>query len=251
MKDKIFQLLKTTYSSLGLGDAVLTAHAQVLDAMGIVTDENINSVVAGQKGILEAFQKNADERATMAQKKASEKLQAELEALKATSTASAEEKQKLEAQIKELEAKIKTTQQTQPEPQPFNLEENESFKTMKASFEAQTKAMQDAMSKLTENLTALQTENNQFKQERASAERAQFITSKAKELGIPEWRIAEGFGFAPEATEEAIVTTLTGVANNIKAHVLPDKKTTIPLSQDGKIDMDLVKSVASSITKGI
>ena len=38
MKDKIFQLLKQEYKSLGLGDEVLQAHGEMLDKMGLVTD---------------------------------------------------------------------------------------------------------------------------------------------------------------------------------------------------------------------
>lgn len=49
MKDKIFQLLKQEYKSLGLGDEVLQAHAEMLDKMGLVTDDNIETVVASQK----------------------------------------------------------------------------------------------------------------------------------------------------------------------------------------------------------
>lgn len=48
MKDKIFQLLKQEYKSLGLGDEVLQAHAEMLDKMGLVTDDNIETVVASQ-----------------------------------------------------------------------------------------------------------------------------------------------------------------------------------------------------------
>ena len=69
MKDKIFQLLKQEYKSLGLGDEVLQAHAEMLDKMGLVTDDNIETVVASQKSFLESLQKDNDRRVTDAKKK--------------------------------------------------------------------------------------------------------------------------------------------------------------------------------------
>ncbi len=57
MKEKIFQLLKQEYKSLGLGDEVLQAHAEMLDKMGLVTDDNIETVVASQKDFLESLQR--------------------------------------------------------------------------------------------------------------------------------------------------------------------------------------------------
>lgn len=48
MKDKIFQQLKQKYSNLGLAEEVLKSVAESLEATGIVTDENLETVVAGQ-----------------------------------------------------------------------------------------------------------------------------------------------------------------------------------------------------------
>lgn len=45
MKEKIFQKLKQEFSHLGLGDVVLQAHADSLAAIGLVTDENIDTVI--------------------------------------------------------------------------------------------------------------------------------------------------------------------------------------------------------------
>ena len=49
MKEKIYAKLKQAYSSLGLGDEVLQAHAESLANLGFVTDENLDAVVGGQK----------------------------------------------------------------------------------------------------------------------------------------------------------------------------------------------------------
>lgn len=74
-----------------------------------------------------------------------------------------------------------------------------------------------------------------FKAEKTVAERSNLIVSKAKELGIPQWRIEEGFSIASDANEEAITSHLTTVANNVKAQLLPGNKTSFPLS-DNKPD---------------
>jgi len=46
-------------------------------------------------------------------------------------------------------------------------------------------------------------------------QRQSFITSKAKELGIPEWRIKEGFAIGDEADEATISNTLSSIKQNI------------------------------------
>ena len=69
MKDKIFQLLKQAYKSLGLGDEVLMAHAEMLANTGIVTEDNVSIVVDSQKSFLESLQKENDRRVTDAKKK--------------------------------------------------------------------------------------------------------------------------------------------------------------------------------------
>lgn len=53
MKEKIFQKLKQEFSHLGLGDVILQAHADSLASIGLVTDENIDTVISAQKGFLE------------------------------------------------------------------------------------------------------------------------------------------------------------------------------------------------------
>ena len=49
MKAKIFAKLKQEYSSLGLGDEYLMSKADSLAATGLVTDDNIDAVVACQR----------------------------------------------------------------------------------------------------------------------------------------------------------------------------------------------------------
>lgn len=47
------------------------------------------------------------------------------------------------------------------------------------------------------------------------AQRQQLIASKAKELGIPEWRQKEGFNISDETDEAGITTYLTSIKTNL------------------------------------
>lgn len=69
MKDKIFKALKQAYSALGLGDEILQAQAENLAGLGLVTDDNIQTVVEAQKSYLESLQRLNDKRVTDARKK--------------------------------------------------------------------------------------------------------------------------------------------------------------------------------------
>lgn len=60
MKDKIFQQLKQKYSNLGLTEEVLQSVAESLSATGIVTDENLETVIAGQGTMLKSYQSSLD-----------------------------------------------------------------------------------------------------------------------------------------------------------------------------------------------
>lgn len=61
----------------------------------------------------------------------------------------------------------------------------------------------------------IQTELNAYKAKESQAARQSLILGKAKELGIPEWRINEGFTIADDADETAINTTLSVSKQNI------------------------------------
>lgn len=104
MKEKIFQKLKQEFSHLGLGDVILQAHADSLSAIGLVTDENINTVISAQKGFLENLQKTSDKRVTDAVSKAKADAKKELETEEARKKAE-EETKKLEEQAKTGERK--------------------------------------------------------------------------------------------------------------------------------------------------
>jgi hypothetical protein len=61
MKDEIFNGLKQTYKGkYGVGDDKLQVLAEALDATGIVTKENLATIIKGQDSILKAFQSDSD-----------------------------------------------------------------------------------------------------------------------------------------------------------------------------------------------
>ena len=167
MKEKIFQALKLAYVNLGLSDEILQGQADALAAIGLVTDDNLATVVQGQKAFLASLQSGIDKRVTDAVNKAKEK-----------EAASGGEQNK---------------QQPNEEPEWFK----------------QYKQQQE------ERFSSLQEENETFKAEKLRAERNALISSKAKELGIPEWRMKEGFAITDEMDETAINTYLSGVKQNI------------------------------------
>lgn len=216
MKSLIFQKLKQEYSHLGLGMEVLQAHADALAATGLVTAENVDTIVSSQASFLESIQKANDKRVTDAQKKAKEDARKEFEVADAEAKKRAEE----EAARKALEGQMPDWYKREKEAQAKNDE---------------------LLARLAESFEAIKKENEAFKLEKASAERKNLILSKAKELGIPEYRIKEGFSIAEDADEAAISDYLTTVSNNIKANSLPSNKEAFPMSTTlKKEDIDAV-----------
>ena len=100
MKTKIFQLLKTKFSSLGLGDEILQAHADMLAATGFVTEDNVESIVNGQESFLKDLQKANDKRASDAARTAKENAKKEFEDEQAKKEAAAKEAAEKEAKEK-------------------------------------------------------------------------------------------------------------------------------------------------------
>ncbi|MFI3322059.1 MAG: hypothetical protein R3Y50_05990 [Rikenellaceae bacterium] len=64
MKAKLFKGLKQEYSNLGLSDEIIQGHADALAEAGFVTDENLATVIQGQKGVLTSLQSTIDRRVT-------------------------------------------------------------------------------------------------------------------------------------------------------------------------------------------
>jgi len=229
MKDKIFQKLKQGYSHLGLGDEVLQAHADSLAAIGLVTDENIDNVVNAQKTFLEGLQKNYDTRVTSATAKAKEAAKKEFEDAAKAKAEEEARKEKEEQERKEKEKEL---------PGWYVAEKQAREKTISE--------MMKTMKTMKEGYDAMKKENDTFKSEKAAADRKNLIISKAKELGIPQYRIDEGFAIADDADEAKIGEYLTKVANNTKTMSLPGNKGTFPLA-DNKPTKEDVKAIAKSL----
>lgn len=102
------------------------------------------------------------------------------------------------------------------------------FETVTNANGTQIQQMLEANKQLAEQVQALVRENTEYKAAKAAENRRNFILNKAHELGIPEWRINEGFSIADNADETAITNTLTTVSNNIRANVLPQNGVNMP-----------------------
>ena len=278
MKDKIFQLLKQEYKSLGLGDEVLQAHAEMLDKMGLVTDDNIETVVASQKSFLESLQKDNDRRVTDAKKKFEEAQKAKEEAERKAAEEEAKKKAAEEAEKKRLEELAKKNEM--PDYLKKYFEEQAAEK--KASEEARSKEREE-FKKLVETLTQKNTDqaktyNEQMEEQsktikelqetiqkqaeeakakeeaaakaKAKADHDAKILSKAKELGIPDSRINEGFTLSDDATDETIETYLSKVANNYKALQQPQFGGSYRASE-GEPTKEEVDNVAASLVQSL
>ena len=285
MKDKIFQLLKQEYKSLGLGDEVLQAHAEMLDKMGLVTDDNIEIVVASQKSFLESLQKDNDRRVTDAKKKFEEAQKAKEDAERKAAEEEAKKKADEEAKKAAEEAEKKRLEElAKKNEMPDYLKKyfEEQAAEKKASDEARTKEREE-FKKLVETLTQKNTDqaktyNEQMeaqsktikelqetiqkqaeeakaKEEAAAKAKAKAdhdakILSKAKELGIPESRINEGFTLSDDATDEAIETYLSKVANNYKTLQQPQFGGSYRASE-GEPTKEDVDNVAASLVQSL
>lgn len=236
MKEKIFEALKQEYSHLGLGDEVLQACAVSLDTMGIVSEENLQSIVAAQKSSLEAYQKANDKRAASARKAAeeAEKKRIEEEAKKKAEERKAAEEAEAKRKAEEEAKKIKPT------------EEPEWFKAYKTAEEERLKEVLAKNEELSKTLSGLKDENDKFKAEQATAKRNSFIASEAKRLGVPEWRTSEGFNISPEMDDAAITEYISKVANNVKANMLPENNGGFP-KFDGSVSKESTDALADKL----
>ena len=115
------------------------------------------------------------------------------------------------------------------------------YKSEKEKSEKLIKSLQDTISVLNEK-------NEKFEKEKIVSERKALITAKAQELGIPKYRIDEGFMIADDADDISITNYLTTVANNIKTQLLPNKKNVFPLA-NGEIDKVEADAIAESLVQ--
>lgn len=289
MTKKIFEALKQAYKSLGLGDVILQAQAEALNATGLVTDENLESIVSSQKGWLESLQKNNDKRVAdainkakadtkaaidtavadalakaEAERKAQEEARAKEEAEKAAAEAAA--KAAAEAKAKEEQERIEALQRANvsEEVQKQFAEIRKNYEEALASRKAEQetyqqsiaeyqKQMEERIAKMLEenkslssSIKAMQDEKAAIEAQKMAEARQNMILSKAKELGVPQTRIDEGFAIADTLDEAGITEYLTKVANNSKVVKLPTGGTAAPLA-NGEPDKAEIASLAASL----
>lgn len=216
MRDEIFKLLKQAYSRLGFGDDFLMARATMLDSLGFVTSENVNDVVAKQSDSLAALQRMEDSRVASALKKAKEEAEKKAaEEAKKKAKEAAEEKAKEAAEdVAKKEEKLNDSTGLTPELKAF-------LEGIKTQMDEQKKTYEKQVLSLSESLKSLKDQNEKDAAAKAKAERRTMILNKAKELGIPQSRIDEGFVIADDADETAIASYLGTVKRNIDANKLP------------------------------
>lgn len=223
MKDKIFNALKQDYSHLGLGEAILMGLAESLAGTGLVTDENIVGIVAGQKAHLEALQKSNDKRVNDALAKAKKDAEAQAK----------EQAEKLAKAAAEIEA-LKAKQDKQDQPPAPKDERPEWFKKYQSERDANDATLRDELNALKEAKLANENTIKKMKEEkaaedakRASDERDRIIRTKATEKGIPEWLINHGFADVPEDMSN-LDAYLDKVASEIQTQFLPNKQQGVP-----------------------
>ena len=248
MNQKIFQKLKQSYSYIGLAENVLQMHADALAATGFVTEENMDDVVSKQRTYLEGLQKYNDARVGDAVKKASEKAlkDAEDKAKAAAEEAARKKQEELEKtlpdSVKSFIDSVKADREAEKKAQAAaKLEADEARKAYEAE-------MQKRLDEMQKTISGFREENESLKKAEASRQRAAAIVAKAKELGIPQYRIDEGFVIPEDASEEDYTNTLSNIAKNIKANALPGRGagTLIP---DGEASKEEINSIADSLVK--
>lgn len=246
MNQKIFAKLKQSYSYIGLAESVLQMHADALAAMGFVTDENIDEVVSKQKSYLEGLQKYNDSRVGDAVKKAGEKAlkDAEEKARLAAEEAARKKQEELEQNLPESVKSLMENYKSEREA--FKKEQEAAKQQAEESRKAYEAEMQKRLEEMQKTITGFREENENLKKAEASRQRAAAILAKAKELGIPQYRIDEGFAIPEDADESAYTQTLTTIAQNIKANALPGRGGAGVLTP-GEASKEEINSVADSL----
>lgn len=137
------------------------------------------------------------------------------------------EKSGLQKQLDELKAKGDESKKDDKQPPADDLD---------AKLEALINAK---VAPLQEKLTA-------YESKEAKATRQAQILSKAKELGIPDWRINEGFIIGDDADESSISTTLSAIKQNIVTAGLEQNKGFAMSSSEAE-SKEAAKAWASSL----
>lgn len=208
---------------------------------------------AKEKAAAETKEKAAAE--TEAKKQAADeqaKLLAEIEALK--------EKGASESVIEFLKASALKQGQEQTKAAEDSQRMMSAYQQQIDSLRTENALQQDSFAKMIEELRqqtksamegyqALKTENDAAKAAKAKADRQGFIISKAKELGVPQWRIDEGFALAEDANEDVIAEKLATIASNIKTSQLPSSNALSFPKGDNKPTAQEIADFAKTIVR--
>ena len=127
---------------------------------------------------------------------------------------------------------------------------------MQAASKEQTSKLTEQISTLTEQNTkqletinSMKAESDKLKEESAKKARQENIISKAKELGIPQSRIDEGFAITEDMDEDAILNHLNVVATNIKAMGLPKNTPFARSGEQKEVSKEEAKAVAALMVR--
>ena len=93
---------------------------------------------------------------------------------------------------------------------------------------------------------AIKAESDTLKAEKAKADRHALIINKAKELGIPEWRMNEGFVIADDADEATIASYLANIQQNLVTAGLKGKGN-FPLAGNGEASKEETDKIVSGM----
>lgn len=140
------------------------------------------------------------------------------------------EKSGLQKQLDELKAKGDESKKDEKQPPADDLD---------AKLEALINA----------KVAPLQEKLNAYETKEAKTARQAQILGKAKELGIPDWRINEGFTITDDADEASISTTLSAIKQNIVTAGLEKGNAGHPLSDEKEGFQNLMKEIGSQNDK--
>lgn len=240
-------------------DAVVSGQKGFLEGLQKENDRRATDArKAGEESARKKFDeetKKAEEERKKAEEEAKKKAEKEAEEAKKKAEEEAKRKAEEEAEAKRLEELRKQKEipewfvKAQEEAAAKAKEEREAYEQRIASLMETNKnnstQFQTLISDLQKRNEEILAGYNQMKEEsekqKAQAKidaHRQFVLNKAKELGIPQYRIDEGFTIADDAEESVVIDTLSKISANIKANALPvDKNTQLGEGKATKEDM--------------
>lgn len=223
-------------------DTVIAAQNDFLEGLQKSNDKRVNDAVEkAKKKVKDDYEEETKKKEEEAKKKAEEEARkkAEEEArIKAEKEAEEKRKAEEEAERKRKEEmeknkeipdsikKLLEERDAQAKAERTAFEErlksmDEAYKKSLADHEAFVKSTEEKTTSLLNSYNTMKKEAEDAKAEMAKRQRADFIMNTAKELGIPQYRIDEGFNIGEDADENAIKDYLGKVSNNIKVNNLP------------------------------